>query len=266
MLEDRIRKVKELTSRMYESHFMNDALGDTFRPGGLNLTVRLAELAGLNSDSFVLDIACGKGATPCFLSHKYGCRVVGIDLSTKLVSIAQKKSENDALLSHVDLLVGDGEKLPFNDSTFDIVISECSISLLPDKRAAAKEIRRVMKPKGKLVISDVILRSKISSRLNNQIAFASCVSGAESLNGYIKLFENVGFGDTFVEDHSEEMKRMAYQILVRFGSFETFSKKLAEDSGIFETGCCGKRHGSPWLELFKEGKPGYALLSFTKLR
>lgn len=266
MLEDRIQKVKELTSRIYESHFMNDALGDTFRLGGLSLTARLAELAGLNSDSFILDIACGKGTTPCFLSQKYDCRVVGMDLSKKLVSIAQKKSENDALLSHVDLLVGDGEKLPFNDSTFDVVMSECSISLLPDKRAAAKEIERVMKPKGKLVISDVILRSKISSRLNNQIAFASCVSGAESLNGYIKLFENVGFGDTFVEDHSEEMKRMAYQILVRFGSFETFSRRLAEDSGLFETSCCEARHGSLCLELFKEGKPGYALLSFTKLR
>ncbi|MFH1624160.1 MAG: DVU_1556 family methyltransferase, partial [Pseudomonadota bacterium] len=238
-------------------------MGDTFRPGGLPLTERVAELAGIHGGSLALEIACGKGVTSCFLSEKYGCRVFGIDLSSRLISLARERSGSNGLPVQVRFVVGDGEVLPFKNSVFDVVISECSVSLLPDKKGAAKEIKRVLKPQGKLAISDVILRSEISNRPNNQITFASCISGAESVEGYIRLFEDVGFQDTYVEDHSEEMKRMAYQILLRFGSFETFSRKLLQDSCISETGCCGASSKNVWQPLVKQAKPGYALLSFT---
>lgn len=249
---------------MYESDPISDALGDTFRPGGLELTARLAEIAGLHNRSFLLDIACGRGTTSCFLCQECGCRVVGIDLSSKLVSLARKKVEVENLSSKVGFLLGDGEELPFKDSTFDVVMSECSFSLLPNKGSASVEIARVMKPGGRLVISDVILRGRISDGLRDQITFSSCISGAESLDGYIKLFEAAGLVDPYVEDHSEEMKALAYRILISFGSFEMFSTRVSEDSGE-SSGCCSTAAcGVDWERLFKEAKPGYALISLVK--
>ncbi|MFH1625389.1 MAG: class I SAM-dependent methyltransferase, partial [Pseudomonadota bacterium] len=124
MSKDGSTKIKRFTTGLYESGPMNEALGDTFRPGGLALTERLAELAGLHGGALVLEIACGKGATSCFLSEKYGCRVVGVDLSLKLISLAQKRPGSNGLPVQVGFLVGDGEVLPFKNSVFDVVISE----------------------------------------------------------------------------------------------------------------------------------------------
>ncbi|MFA4916774.1 MAG: DVU_1556 family methyltransferase [Syntrophales bacterium] len=262
MSENGFTGIKRFTSGLYESGPMNEAMGDTFRPGGLALTERVAELAGLHSGSLALEVACGKGATSCFLSEKYGCRILGLDLSLKLIKLAQKRVLNSGSLINVDVLIGDSELLPFKNSVFDAVISECSVSLLPDKHGAAEEIKRVLKPEGKLVISDVILRSEINNRLKNQITFASCISGAESVEGYIRLFEDVGFEDTYVEDHSEELKRLAWQILLRFGSFENFSRKLLQDSSISETGCCVASSKNV-RQALRQAKPGYAVFSFT---
>ncbi len=264
MFRQTVKEMKEFTTRVYESSLIDDVLGDTFRPGGIELTARLAEVAGLCDDYLVLEIACGKGATSSFLSQEYGCRVVGIDLSAQLVSLARKRVEVENLSNKVDFLLGDGEELPFKDSTFDVVMSECSFSLLPNKDAASIEIERVTKPGGRLVISDVTVRGQISERLKNQVTFSSCISGAESIDGYIKLFEKVGFIDAHVEDHSEEMKRLAYQILVSFGSFEMFERQVNEASGQPSRGCCEGKCGDVWQGLFKEAKVGYALVSFVK--
>ena len=263
-MQDEVKETKEFSARTYESSLFNDILGDTLHPGGLKLTKRVAEVAQIDRGSRILDIACGKGVTACFLAQRYGCYVAGIDLSDELISLARDKVQSEGLSDEVDLLLGDGECLPYRDSLFDTVISECSFSLLPNKEAAAIEIKRVLKPRRKLVITDVFLRGQISEEFRTRASFASCIAGAKTIDGYVKLFEQVGFRDPYVEDHPEALKRVAYQALVSFGSWEAFSAQVWERSTSSLVGKDWSVVGKLWQSLFKQGRPGYALLAFTK--
>ena len=248
--------IKEVAAKAYESNLFDNILGDFLHPGGLKLTAKAAEVAQINPASLVLDIASGRGASALFLSQQYGCQMVGIDLSLKSVSLAQTKAQG---LKRVEFIAGDVESLPFKDSLFDVVMSECSFSLLPNKQVAASEIWRVLKPGGKLVITDVFLRHPISQELKTQALFAACIAEAETVEGYIKLFTEAGFQKPYVEDHSAELKGVGYRILANYGSLGAFSAKLDKELGV----CCSTP-GLLWQELFKQGKPGYALIAVTK--
>jgi len=263
-MQDEVKETKQFSARTYESPLFNGILGDTLHPGGLKLTARVAELAQIDKGSRILDIACGKGITACFLAQRYGCYVAGIDLSVELISLARDKVQSEGLSEKVALFLGDGECLPHRDSLFDTVICECSFSLLPNKEAAAIEIKRVLKPGRKLVITDVFLRGQISEEIRTKASFASCIAGAKTLEGYVKLFEQVGFRDPYVEDHSEALKKVAYQALVSFGSWEVFSAQIWERSTSSSKGKDRDVAGKVWQSLFKQGRPGYALLAFTK--
>ena len=263
-MQDVVKETKQFSAKTYESPLFNDILGDTLHPGGLKLTARVAELAQIDKGSRILDIACGKGITACFLAQRYGCYVAGIDLSAELISLARDKVQSEGLSEKVDLFLGDGECLPYRDSLFDTVISECSFSLLPNKEAAAIEIKRVLKPRRKLVITDVFLRGQLSEELHTKASFASCIAGAKTLEGYVKLFERVGFRDSYVEEHSEALKKVAYQAWVSFGSWEAFSAEIWGRSTSSSKEKDGDVIGNAWRSLFKQGRPGYALLAFTK--
>ena len=259
-MQQKSKGLKESTAKLYESALFDSALGDTLHPGGLKLTARAAEVAKIDKASFVLDIASGKGTTAFFLSQEYGCSVIGIDLSERLISLSQSKAKAEGLLEKVHFVMADGESLPFRDSVFGAVISECSFSLLPDKGAAAREVWRILKPGGTLVITDIILRGRIPEDLRTRTAFAACIAGARSLEDYIKLFEEAGFQDPYIEDHTTELKRVAYRILVNYGSMEGFSAKLPGELSPDSA----EASADAWRKLFTEGKPGYALIALTR--
>ena len=212
------------------------------------MTSRVAEVAQVGKGYKVLEVACGEAVTARFLARHLGCEAVGIDLSREQVFRAWEKVAKEDLSHKVDFVQGDIESLPFINSSFDIVISECSFSLLPNKEVGAGELHRVLKPGGKLVITDVVLRGEISEELRSQVTFAFCIAGAKTLEGYIELFENTGFTTYCVEDHSQELKRLAYQVISR-GGWENLLHQPKE----------------VWQRLFREGKPGYALIAMSKL-
>lgn len=263
-MQEEVKETKQFSARTYESPLFNGILGDTLHPGGLKLTTRIAELAQLDKGSRILDIACGKAITACFLAQRYGCCVVGIDLSAELISLAQDKVQSEGLSEKVELFLGDGEFLPYRDSLFDAVISECSFSLLLNKEAAAIEIRRVLRPGCKLVITDVFLRGQLSEELCTKASFASCIAGAKTIEEYVKLFEQVGFRDPYVEDHSEALRRVAYQALVSYGSWGAFAAKIWGTSTSSLEGRDENMASELWQSLFKQGRPGYALLALIK--
>ncbi|TET42942.1 MAG: class I SAM-dependent methyltransferase, partial [Dehalococcoidia bacterium] len=102
-------KAKEDAVKLYESCVFDQLLGETLRPGGLKLTARLAEVADINGNHVVLDIACGKGTTAFFLAREYDCRVIGIDLSDKMISLCRGRTEGEEVTGRVSFLLGDGE-------------------------------------------------------------------------------------------------------------------------------------------------------------
>jgi len=240
---------KRFISEAYESFSAKKIFGQTFHPGNLEFTARVAEIAGIEKSSFVMDVACGEGVASRFFAGQYACKVVGIDFSYKMLCRAQDISKRESLSSLVYSVRGDANKLPFLDSVFDVLISECSFSLLSDKEIAAQEFRRVLKPEGKLVITDVILNGQIDEDLRTRATYALCVAGAETLKNYISLFEQAGFIVYCVEDHSKELKKLAFQLLTNPNTQSTLHDSASKQN---------------WQRLFKQGKPGYALIAMVK--
>ena len=147
-----------------------------------------------------------------------------------------------------------------------MVISECAFSLLPDKDTGSREIVRVLKPGGRLAITDVILQFPLSNELKTQAFFDSCFSGAETLEGYRAIFSCAGLVEDVFEDHSIELKKITYKLVTGYGSISAFWEQFGKGT----LSCCGApgdscdNSGALWKRLFAEGKPGYGLLSFTK--
>jgi ubiquinone/menaquinone biosynthesis C-methylase UbiE len=122
--------------------------GITKHMGGLRATDELAGLCHFGPDSYVLVVGCGIGTTPCHVAKKHGCRVMGIDLSEKMVEWANRRARGNNLQDKVECRVADAQALPFDEGTFDAVISESVNAFVPDKPKAMSECARVTRPGG----------------------------------------------------------------------------------------------------------------------
>jgi arsenite methyltransferase len=254
----------ELITGLHDSCIFDQLMGDILRPGDMALTARLAEIAGIERNHSVLDIGCGKGMTTTFLASKYDVHIVGIDLSNEMVSFCRSKTGEEDSAKRLSFLVGEGESLPFRDSAFDIVITESAFSLLPDKELAARDIQRVLKSGGRLIMSDFILRGTVDKELQMKINFPCCMSGALQLEEYIQLFESIGFKSHYIEDRSEELKKVGYQFYMYLSSTENLTD-------LRPAGPCRKKGNDNSVisfellqEFFQLSKPGYTLMVMRK--
>jgi len=259
-----MNRLKSAAVKTYESGAFEPILGISLHPGGLGLTARMAGVAGLDHNDRVLEVACGEGASVSFLAKQCGCQVAGFDLSFKMISLAKERAVREGVSKQIDFLLADAEKLPFPDAVFDLVMSECVFSLLPDKESASREAKRVLKPGGRLVFTDIILRQEETAASPVDSFVLPCVAGAKPVDSYARILEEIGFRDTYTEDHSKEMKKIALEIVLKFGSLEAFLENLvARYSCSRET-----KEPSPSAkalkQLFKGRKLGYALVATTK--
>jgi len=133
-----------------EQHFFDFAAeaGLTKHFGSVESTDKMAELCHIDPTSYVLDVGCGVGATPCYLAKKYGCRVLGVDILPKMVERSKERGVKMRLLESVEFQVADAQDLPFEDGRFDVVITESVTSFPKDKQQAVNEYTRVIKPGG----------------------------------------------------------------------------------------------------------------------
>lgn len=122
--------------------------------GGLKATQELIELCHIDKDKYVLDVGCGVGVTPCHIAKKYGCRIVGIDVSEKMITMAKERAKKGNVKSNVEFRVADAQNLPFEDDLFDIVIGESVIAFLEDKQKGLNECMRVAKPSGYVGVNE----------------------------------------------------------------------------------------------------------------
>jgi ubiquinone/menaquinone biosynthesis C-methylase UbiE len=250
--------------KIYESCVFDRLLGDTLRPGGLELTTRLADAAGIQTSMQVLDTACGKGTTSLYLGRKYGCRVTGIDLSEQMISVAKLKVAAEGLSGMIQFCHGDVEEMPFQDESFDVVISECAFSLMPDKEKASKEIHRVLKKGGKLAMTDIVLRGEVNNTLRSQVGMVCCMSGAASAEEYITLLSRVGFDSPYLEDYSDQLRKVAFQMGIAFGSVERFMSLVPTGPCRRKTVAEPQSSAQAYSQFVKQGRPGYILLVMTR--
>jgi len=131
-------------------------VGLTKHIGGVEATETLVKLCYIGEGKTVLDVGCGAGVTPCYLAKKYGCRVVGVDISEKMIQRSRERAQRDNVADRVEFRVADAQALPFDDGIFDAVITESVTSFPEDKQKAVQEYARVTKAGGYVGLNESI--------------------------------------------------------------------------------------------------------------
>lgn len=176
-------------------------------PYGANLGLGCGNpiaLASLKEGETVLDLGSGAGFD-CFLAaNKVGKkgRVIGVDMTTEMLEKARENARKNNY-SNVEFRLGEIESLPVADNTADIIISNCVINLSPDKPRVFREAYRVLKPGGRLMVSDIVLEKELPDFIRESVqAYIGCVSGAMLEADYLGAIEAAGFTDVRVADET----------------------------------------------------------------
>ena len=252
--------LKQRCATLFESDFAKILLGDSFHPGGLKLTERLGELLCLTPEGCVLDVASGKGTSAFFLAERFGCQVVGIDYSTENVAKANDLAETKHLASRVRFEHGDAERLSFPDSSFDAVLCECAFCTFPNKTDAAGEFTRVLRPAGRIGLSDLTRDPTLPEDLDGLLAWVACIADAQPVAGYVGYLRSANLDVDKVELHDEALAEMVQQIGMKLLSAEVLVglKRLALPGIDFAS---AKQMAQSALTAIQKRQLGYALLT-----
>jgi len=180
-------------AELYELPIVEHLLGQSFHPGGTKLTRQLASAALVAPDSAVLDVACGIGNSARFIAAEFGAMVTGCDYSNINLERAVAASRTARLGSRTQFVHGGAEQLPFAPESFDVALCECSLCLFENMDVALRQIRGVLKPGGRIGISDFFLNAPVPDSLDGLLGRVLCVAGAPSLEGYRQAVEKAGF-------------------------------------------------------------------------
>lgn len=162
-------------------------------------------LAGLRSGETVLDLGSGAGFDCLLAAKRVGPtgKVIGVDMTLEMLEKAREAAE-DARLVNVEFRSGYLEALPVEDRSVDVIISNCVINLSPDKTAVFNEMARVLKPGGRIAISDIVTQGEIPLKLREDvIAWASCASGALDVNVWRQDLAKIGFVDVEINSKKD---------------------------------------------------------------
>jgi len=253
--------VKACCARSYQSDVVALILGESYHPGGLELTRRLARALDLRAGQTVLDVASGPGATAFLLAAEFSVVVEGVDLGEQAVAKANTKAAEQGLDGSVRFTVGDAERLPLADASVDAVVCECAFCTFPDKPTAARELARVLRPGGRLGITDVALDpSRLDDELRSMAGWVACLADARPLEEYVALLEAEGLRVTLTEHHDAALAAMIDQIDARLVAFR-MAKVPALDSIDFDQ---ARRRVAAAGRAVQEGIAGYKLLVAEK--
>lgn len=204
------------------------------------------EFAGIKPGDSVLDLGSGAG-NDCFVARAEtgeDGRVIGVDFTPEMV--AKAKANASALgFQNVEFRQGDIEALPITDALVDVVVSNCVLNLVPDKRKALSEVMRVLKPGGHFSISDVVLKGELPAKIRTSSElYAGCVSGALQESEYLGIIHDLGFTNVSIQ------KRKAIivpdDILIQHMSADEIAAYKASGTGIFSiTVSASKKAGVP---------------------
>ncbi|NLO04215.1 MAG: arsenite methyltransferase [candidate division WS1 bacterium] len=158
-------------------------------------------IADLRPGETVLDLGSG-GGFDCFLSaNAVGSEghVIGVDMTEDMISRARRNAEG-AGYTNVEFRHGEIEALPVEDAEVDVIISNCVINLVPSKQQAFAEAFRVLRPGGRLHVSDIVLDGPLPPALAGSTeAYVGCVGGAVSRETYLMAMQSAGFVDIVIE-------------------------------------------------------------------
>jgi arsenite methyltransferase len=250
---------KACCANLYSNDALLFLLGPSLHPGGLDLTRQLAERLEISNHDTVLDVSCGVGSTVSFLESNYRCSALGIDLSKKLAGKASTAFKTRGF----GFANADGENLPFELESFNVVVSECSLCLMPESNRGIEEAFRVLKHDGRIGITDIAVRGPLPEELDNVLASLLCVSRKVNWQDYSAIMETKGFEKIEVSDESASLVRMLEGIKKRLLLAELLSGtgKLSVRS---EQIAMGKRLVALAKTAVAERSLGYVMLVARK--
>ncbi len=149
---------------------MQAYIGITKHQGGYRATRVLLELCRAADAREVLDVGCGIGVGAVNIARSYGCRVVGIDLSERMIAWSRRRAKEAHVDDRVELHVADVLCLPFESNRFDVTICESVLAFVADKQRAIAEMARVTKPGGYVGLNEAYLRTEATSPRTLQLA------------------------------------------------------------------------------------------------
>jgi arsenite methyltransferase len=257
-------ELKTCCAALYQSDFARILLGDSFHPGGLQLTARLGELLSLSPGQRVLDVAAGRGESAIFIARHFGCEVVGIDFGSGNVAEATLRAQEAGVTNLVRFEEGDAERLSIPDESFDAVICECAFCTFPDKPSAAREFARVLRNGGRVGLSDLTRSGPLPPELEGLLAWVACIADARPVSEYARYLEEAGFEQPSVEPHDEALLEMVRAIQGKLLGAELMVKlkKLELPGADFEQ---AKALARAALDAIRAGVLGYALLRAARV-
>jgi ubiquinone/menaquinone biosynthesis C-methylase UbiE len=180
---------------------------EILHPGGLEKTIEMADDCKINKDSRVLDIGSGKGITAIYLSEKYGCNVIGIDLSGNMVDYANKSVEKKGLSHKISFMNLDAHKLPFEDHSFDVVFAECS-TVLMDKEKAFREFIRVTKTGGYIGDLEMSWKKEPEQKIVDKVFQIWGGFSTKTFDEWRVFYNKMGLTNIKIHDFSDKLKNM----------------------------------------------------------
>jgi SAM-dependent methyltransferase len=206
-------ELKTCCAAAYGSTLARLLLGDSYHPGGRALTTKLIRSLRVGHDDVVVDVACGIGTGALQLARETGCRVIGVDLSPENVREASGAAAASGNADRVRFVVGDAEALPLDAASADGALCECALCTFPDKRQAARELARVLKPGSRLALSDVTAdASRLPGELRTLQAWVACIADARPPDEIAALLEGEAFSVESVERHDDALLELLERI------------------------------------------------------
>jgi SAM-dependent methyltransferase len=188
-------------------------VGTTKHLGGFATTQALIDACHIDRETYVLDVGCGVGATTCYLAKKYGCRVVGVDLRESMIARSNERAQREGLGGVVAFRVADAQHLPFEDETFDVVLSESVATFIEDKRRVIGEYARVARPGGYVGLNEEFW---IQPPPDGMVEYAKRVWNIEpdipALEDWVGFMEGAGLRDVVSVPYTFDARREATQL------------------------------------------------------
>lgn len=167
--------------------------------------------ASLKPGEVVVDLGCGGGLDVFLAAKKVGPtgKAIGIDMTSEMLDLARRNAAK-AKVENVEFHQATIDELPLPDASIDCVVSNCVINLAPDKPAVFREIARVLKPGGRLAVSDIALKKPLPSEIGeNLMAYIGCIAGAIPIEEYRQGLTDAGFAELAVVDSGADLTAYA---------------------------------------------------------
>ena len=175
-------------------------------PDGANLGLGCGNptaIDALMAEEVVLDLGAGAGMDAFIAAKKVGQKgkVIGVDMTPEMVEKAKKNAKKTGV-TNVDFRLGQIESLPVDSETVDVIISNCVINLSPEKEKVFAEAYRVLKPGGRLMVSDIVLEGELPPSIKESVdAYVGCIAGASKRDDYLGMIKSAGFEDITIESN-----------------------------------------------------------------